>query len=94
MKIPKSFEMLVQNGLVDEVVYQLMSGKEAEVYVVQSKGELRCAKVYKDASQRSFSHQAQYQEGRKVRAPGRTRKWTRCSALPTQVCGCLRFTVT
>jgi RIO kinase 1 len=67
MKIPKSFEMLVQNGLVDEVVYQLMSGKEAEVYVVQSKGELRCAKVYKDASQRSFSHQAQYQEGRKVR---------------------------
>src|SRR6266567_989789 len=67
MKIPKSFEMLVQNGLVDEVVYQLMSGKEAEVYVVQSKGELRCAKVYKDAAQRSFSHQAQYQEGRKVR---------------------------
>ncbi len=67
MKIPKKFEMLVLNGLVDEVVSQLMSGKEAEVYVVQSMGELRCAKVYKDADNRSFSNQAQYQEGRKTR---------------------------
>jgi RIO kinase 1 len=67
MKIPKSFEMLVYNGLVDEVVCQLMSGKEAEVYVVCSKGEVRCAKVYKEAGKRSFSRQAQYQEGRKVR---------------------------
>ena len=67
MKIPKSFEILVHNGLVDEVVCQLMSGKEAEVYVVRSKGEIRCAKVYKDAGKRSFSKQAQYQEGRKVR---------------------------
>jgi RIO kinase 1 len=67
MKIPKKFEMLVHNGLVDEVVCQLMSGKEAEVYVVRSMGELRCAKVYKDADYRSFSKQAQYQEGRKVK---------------------------
>ena len=67
MKIPKKFEMLVHNGLVDEVVCQLMSGKEAEVYVVRSMGEIRCAKVYKDADYRSFSKQAQYQEGRKVR---------------------------
>ena len=67
MKIPKSFEILVYNGLVDEVVCQLMSGKEADVYVVQSKGEIRCAKVYKDAGKRSFSQQAQYQEGRKGR---------------------------
>ena len=59
--------MLVLNGLVDEVVTQLMSGKEAEVYVVRSMGELRCAKVYKDAANRSFSRQAQYQEGRKAR---------------------------
>ena len=59
--------MLVHNGLVDEVVCQLMSGKEADVYVVQSKGEIRCAKVYKEAGKRSFSQQAQYQEGRKVR---------------------------
>lgn len=67
MKIPKSLESSVQNGLVDEVVCQLMSGKEAEVYVVISKGEVRCAKVYKEAGKRSFSQQAQYQEGRKVR---------------------------
>jgi RIO kinase 1 len=67
MKIPQKFEMLVHNGLVDEVVSQLMSGKEAEVYVVRSLGELRCAKVYKDADNRSFSRQAPYQEGRKVR---------------------------
>lgn len=59
--------MLVHNGLVDEVISQLMSGKEAEVYVVRSMGELRCAKVYKDADNRSFSKQAKYQEGRKVR---------------------------
>lgn len=67
MKIPKSFEMSVQSGLVDEVICQLMSGKEADVYVVKSKGDICCAKVYKEASKRSFSHQAQYQEGRKVR---------------------------
>ena len=67
MKTPKKFEMLVYNGLVDEVVCQLMSGKEAEVYVVRSRGELCCAKVYKDADNRSFSKQTQYQEGRKLR---------------------------
>lgn len=67
MKIPKKFEMLVHNGLVDDVVCQLMSGKEAEVYVVRSMGELRCAKVYKDSEHRSFSKQSQYQEGRKGR---------------------------
>jgi RIO kinase 1 len=67
MKIPKCFETLVLNGFVDEVVRQLMSGKEAEVYVVRSHGEIRCAKVYKEAGKRSFSQQALYQEGRKVR---------------------------
>jgi RIO kinase 1 len=67
MKTPKSLEMLVYNGLVDEVVCQLMSGKEADVYVVHSQGEVRCAKVYKEAGIRSFSQQAQYREGRNVR---------------------------
>jgi len=67
MKIPKCFDSLVLNGFVDDVLRQLMSGKEAEVYVVQSHGEIRCAKVYKEAGKRSFSQQAQYQEGRKVR---------------------------
>ncbi|MBL0224129.1 MAG: serine protein kinase RIO [Geobacteraceae bacterium] len=67
MKMPIKFEVLAQNGLVDEVVCQLMSGKEAEVFVVRSRGELRCAKVYKDADHRSFSSQTRYQEGRKVK---------------------------
>lgn len=67
MKTPECFENLVRNGLVDEVVSRLMSGKEADVYVVQSKGELCCAKVYKDVRTRSFSQMAQYQEGRKGR---------------------------
>jgi RIO kinase 1 len=67
MKIPKCFDTLVLNGFVDEVIRQLMSGKEADVYVVHSHGEIRCAKVYKEADKRSFSQQAQYQEGRKVR---------------------------
>ncbi len=67
MKTPECFETLVRNGLVDEVISRLMSGKEADVYVVQSKGELCCAKVYKDARSRSFSQLAQYQEGRKGR---------------------------
>lgn len=67
MRIPRNFETLVYNGLVDAVLCQLMSGKEADVYVVQSKGEIRCAKVYKDAGKRSFRQQADYQEGRKGR---------------------------
>jgi RIO kinase 1 len=73
MKMPIKFETLVHNGLVDEVVSQLMSGKEAEVYIVLSMGELRCAKVYKDADNRSFSSQARYQEGRKVKNSRQTR---------------------
>jgi RIO kinase 1 len=44
-----------------------MSGKEATVYVVRCDQEIRCAKVYKEASQRSFRQAASYQEGRKVK---------------------------
>lgn len=67
MKTPKRLEPLVQEGLIDEVMRQLMSGKEATVYVVRCGEEIRCAKVYKDASQRSFKQAAVYQEGRKVK---------------------------
>lgn len=67
MKTPKSIEPLVHDGLVDEVLRPLKSGKEAAVYVVRSEGEIRCAKVYKEANKRGFHKQAQYQEGRKVR---------------------------
>ncbi|HUW39199.1 MAG TPA: PA4780 family RIO1-like protein kinase [Rhodocyclaceae bacterium] len=67
MKTPKRIEPLVAEGLVDEVVGQLMSGKEATVYIVRCGEEIRCAKVYKDARQRSFRKSASYQEGRKVK---------------------------
>lgn len=67
MKTPKRIEPLVEDGLVDEVVRPLMSGKEASVYVVRCGSELRCAKVYKEAHKRGFRQAAEYQEGRKVR---------------------------
>ena len=67
MKIPKRIEPLVEEGLVDSVVRQLMSGKEAVVYVVRCGEEIRCAKVYKDAQQRNFRQATSYQEGRKVK---------------------------
>jgi RIO kinase 1 len=67
MKIPKRLEPLVQEGLIEEVIRPLMSGKEAAVYVVLSGGEVRCAKVYKEAHNRSFHTRACYQEGRKGR---------------------------
>lgn len=73
MKIPKRLLPLVEDGLVDEVLYQLMSGKEATVYAVKSQGEIRCAKVYKEAMNRSFKKAAQYQEGRKVKNSRRAR---------------------
>jgi RIO kinase 1 len=73
MKIPKRLQPLVDDGLVDEVLYQLMSGKEATVYAVLCAGEIRCAKVYKEAMKRSFKKAAQYQEGRKVRNTRRAR---------------------
>lgn len=67
MKVPKNIKHLVRDGLIDEVLRPLKSGKEAEVYVVIAEGEIRCAKVYKEVTQRGFHTQAQYQEGRKVR---------------------------
>ncbi|PHS30965.1 MAG: serine protein kinase RIO [Methylophaga sp.] len=73
MKIPKQIQPLIEDGLVDDVVRRLMSGKEADVYIVRCGTELRCAKVYKDAVKRSFKKAVQYQEGRKVRNSRRGR---------------------
>lgn len=67
MKTPKRIQPLVEEGLIDSVARQLMSGKEATVFVVRCGDEIRCAKVYKEASQRSFRQAASYQEGRKVK---------------------------
>lgn len=68
MKIPHRLEPLFHAHLIEDVVGQLQSGKEAEVYVVLSEGEYRCAKVYKDANNRSFKQKTQYTEGRSVRS--------------------------
>jgi len=67
MKIPKRLQPLVDDGLVDEVIRQLMSGKEAMVFVVRCGEEIRCAKVYKEANKRSFRQSVDYTEGRKVK---------------------------
>lgn len=73
MKIPKRIQPLVDDGLVDEVLRPLMSGKEAAVFVVRCGDEIRCAKVYKEAEKRSFKQAVLYQEGRKVRNSRRAR---------------------
>ncbi|WBM71555.1 serine protein kinase RIO [Buttiauxella sp. WJP83] len=67
MKIPNRIQPLVDDGLVDDVLQRLKSGKEADVYTVLCGGKIQCAKVYKEATQRSFKQAVQYQEGRKVR---------------------------
>jgi RIO kinase 1 len=73
MKTPKRIAPLVEDGLVDEVIRQLMSGKEATVYVVRCGDEIRCAKVYKEANKRSFRQSVDYTEGRKVKNSRRAR---------------------
>ncbi|MBR7800935.1 PA4780 family RIO1-like protein kinase [Undibacterium fentianense] len=67
MKTPKRLQPLIDEGMIDEVLSQLMSGKEATVYVVRCGEEIRCAKMYKEAGQRSFKQAAAYQEGRTVK---------------------------
>ena len=67
MKTPARLQSLVEEGLVDAVLRQLMSGKEANVYVVRCGGEVRAAKVYKDANNRSFRQAVDYTENRKVK---------------------------
>jgi RIO kinase 1 len=67
VRVPAGLQELLDDAIVDEVVRQLKSGKEASVYVVRCGTNIRCAKVYKDMAQRSFQRRAQYQEGRKVR---------------------------
>lgn len=67
MKTPQGLQALIDDGVIDEVLRPLKSGKEAAVYVVRSADDVRCAKVYKDMAQRSFQQRVQYQEGRKVR---------------------------
>ena len=67
MKTPARLEALIAEGLIDGVLRQLMSGKEATVYVVRCGEEIRCAKVYKDANKRNFRQASLYQEGRRTK---------------------------
>ncbi len=67
MKAPKRLQALIEEGLIDSVVRQLMSGKEATVFVVRIGDETRCAKVYKEATNRSFRQAVDYTENRKVK---------------------------
>ena len=67
MKTPERLQPLQDEGLIDEVVRQLMSGKEAMVYVVRSGGETLCAKIYKEATHRSFRQAVDYTENRKTK---------------------------
>ena len=73
MKTPAALQPLIDDGVIDEVIRSLKSGKEATVYLVRSGEHIRCAKVYRDMAQRSFQKRAQYQEGRKVRSSRQTR---------------------
>ncbi|MBS3996984.1 MAG: serine protein kinase RIO [Hydrogenophaga sp.] len=67
MKAPPRLQSLVEEGLIDTVVRQLMSGKEAMVYVVRCGDDTRCAKIYKEANNRSFRQAVDYTENRRVK---------------------------
>lgn len=68
MKIPMGLQPLVEAGMIDEVIRQLPSGKEATVYIVACGDQICCAKVYKSAENRSFKKASEYREGRKARS--------------------------
>ncbi|MBP6514851.1 MAG: serine protein kinase RIO [Steroidobacteraceae bacterium] len=73
MKTPDGLQSLIDDGVIDEVLRPLKSGKEATVYLVRSGSSTRCAKVYRNMAQRSFQKRTQYQEGRKVRGSRQAR---------------------
>ncbi len=73
MKIPTRLQPLLDDGVIDAVISRLMSGKEADVFVVRCGSEVRCAKVYKETMKRSFKQAVKYQEGRKERNSRRSR---------------------
>ena len=73
VKTPASLQTLIDEGVIDDVMRPLKSGKEAAVYVVRCGDDIRCAKVYKDMAQRSFQKRVQYQEGRKSRGSRESR---------------------
>src|SRR5580765_8197141 len=73
MKIPARLQPMVEDGLVDDVIRQFMSGKEAMVWIVRCGDAIRCAKVYKEADKRSFRQAVDYTENRKTKNSRRAR---------------------
>ncbi|MDO3385849.1 PA4780 family RIO1-like protein kinase [Gilvimarinus sp. SDUM040013] len=84
MKVPKRLQPLLDDGLISGVQSRLMSGKEADIFIVRCGDTIRCAKVYKDAAKRSFKKAAEYQEGRSVRGGRRARAMSKRSAYGRQ----------
>ena len=79
MKIPASLQPLIDDGVIDEVIRPLRSGKEASIFVVRAGDKLCCAKIYKDLRQRSFQQRSQYQEDRRVRSSRQARAMAKSS---------------
>jgi RIO kinase 1 len=73
MKTPAALQPLIDDGVIDEVLLSLNSGKEATVYVVRSGTQSRCAKVYRDMAQRSLETRTQHREGQKIRGSRQAR---------------------
>ena len=84
VKVPQRLQPLVDDGLISEVLSRLMSGKEADIFIVRCGDTIRCAKVYKDAAKRSFKKAAEYQEGRSVRSGRRARAMSKRSSYGRQ----------
>jgi len=80
MKTPPGLQPLIDDGVIDEVLRSLKSGKEATVYLVRAGTQTRCAKVYKDMAQRSFQKRARYQEGRAVRGSRQSRAMSKSTS--------------
>lgn len=67
MRVPESLATLAEFGVIEDVLRPLMSGKEAQVFLVVSGGKECIAKVYKKAEARAFKNRAEYTEGRGTR---------------------------
>ena len=80
MKTPPGLQPLIDDGVIDEVLRSLKSGKEATVWLVRSGTQIRCAKVYRNMAQRSFQRRSQYQEGRAVRGSRQSRAMSKSTS--------------
>lgn len=68
-----SLEPLLADGIIDGILGQLKTGKEAEVWLVQHGDQVVAAKLYKERHARNFRNNVGYREGREVRN-SRTRR--------------------